>query len=106
MKRKTEEKDVAVSQSFSPPWCRYAGTGKTMAAMRYGWEHGFAAVEFDVMLSKDQRPVVIHDEEFGRTVAGSGKVSGHDADFIMQQDAGAWFSADYKESLCRTTHLW
>jgi glycerophosphoryl diester phosphodiesterase len=116
MKRKTEEKMWPYPKVLAHRGAGTLAPENTMAAMRYGWEHGFAAVEFDVMLSKDQRPVVIHDEDFGRTVAGSGKVPGHDAAFIMQQDAGAWFSADYKGepvpdyasvvNFCRSRGIW
>ena len=44
----------------------------TLAAMQCSYNMGFKAVEFDVMLSKDNRPFLHHDEEFGRTVKSSG----------------------------------
>jgi len=65
----------------------------TLAAMRCGWEHGFAAVEFDVMLSKDGVPVLMHDPEFGRTVAGNGRVADTLAADLQKLDVGKWFSA-------------
>lgn len=67
----------------------------TIAAMHCGLQHGFHAVEFDVMLSADGVPVVLHDARLGRTVRGAGKVSDHAASALMQMDAGAWFSAAY-----------
>lgn len=63
----------------------------TMAAMRCGLSHGFRAVEFDVMLSADGVPVLMHDPVFGRTVAGEGTVSGSTAQALGAMDAGAWF---------------
>ena len=36
----------------------------TLAAMRCGLSHGFRAVEFDVMLSGDGVPVLMHDPVF------------------------------------------
>jgi glycerophosphoryl diester phosphodiesterase len=63
----------------------------TLAAMRCGLAHGFHAVEFDVMLSKDGVPVVIHDPDFGRTIGGVGKVSDHTALELTAMDAGSWF---------------
>lgn len=68
----------------------------TLAAMRCGWEHGFAAVEFDVMLSKDGVPVLMHDPEFGRTVAGSGSVADTLAADLQTLDAGKWLADSFK----------
>ena len=67
----------------------------TLAAMRVGLEHGFHAVEFDVMLSKDEIPVLMHDHQFGRTVSGVGMVSECDARQLSAMDAGSWFSDAY-----------
>lgn len=63
----------------------------TLAAMRCGLAHGFRAVEFDVMLSSDRIPVVVHDPEFGRTVHGRGKVYETTAATLAAMDAGSWF---------------
>lgn len=68
----------------------------TLAAMQCGLEHGFAAVEFDVMLSKDGIPVLMHDPEFGRTVAGNGHVADTPAADLQKMDAGQWFSERFK----------
>jgi glycerophosphoryl diester phosphodiesterase len=67
----------------------------TFAGLRCGLAHGFRAVEFDVMLSKDGIPVVLHDAELGRTVAGAGSVSDHHSDALSQMDAGNWFGAAF-----------
>ena len=67
----------------------------TLAAMRCGLAHGFHAVEFDVMLSRDGVPVVIHDPEFGRTIAGAGKVSDCTAQELAAMDAGSWFGPEF-----------
>lgn len=63
----------------------------TLAALRCGLEHGFHAVEFDVMLSRDGECVVVHDPVLGRTVRGAGKVSDHSARQLAAMDAGSWF---------------
>lgn len=63
----------------------------TLAAMRCGLAHGFHAVEFDVMLSGDGVPVLMHDPCFGRTVRGIGKVCEASASQLAAMDAGAWF---------------
>jgi glycerophosphoryl diester phosphodiesterase len=63
--------------------------------MRCGLSHGFRAVEFDVMLSSDGVPVLMHDASFGRTVAGPGCVPGNTAEALRAMDAGAWFNASF-----------
>jgi glycerophosphoryl diester phosphodiesterase len=67
----------------------------TLAAMRCGLAHGFHAVEFDVMLTRDGVPVVLHDPVLGRTVAGSGSVADVTARVLTQRDAGVWFNAKF-----------
>jgi glycerophosphoryl diester phosphodiesterase len=46
----------------------------TLGAIRLGASMGFAGVEFDVMLSGDAMPVIIHDETVDRTTDGRGEV--------------------------------
>jgi glycerophosphoryl diester phosphodiesterase len=67
----------------------------TLAGLRRGMEAGFRAIEFDVMLARDGVPVVLHDPELGRTVAGSGSVADIDAHDLAARDAGTWFGPGY-----------
>jgi glycerophosphoryl diester phosphodiesterase len=67
----------------------------TLAAFECGFNHGFRAVEFDVMLTKDLIPVVVHDEELGRTIAGEGLICDTLAADLVQMDAGSWFGAEF-----------
>jgi glycerophosphoryl diester phosphodiesterase len=67
----------------------------TLAAMRCGLAYGFRAVEFDVMLSGDGIPVLMHDPHFGRTVRGAGKVCETAARELRAMDAGAWFGPQF-----------
>ena len=88
----------------------------TLAAMQCGLDYGFSAVEFDVMLSKDGIPVLMHDPEFGRTVSGKGCVADSDAVDLQRMDAGRWFSdkfigetvPTYEEVVrfCRANGIW
>lgn len=88
----------------------------TIAALRCGLAHGFHAVEFDVMLAGDGVPVVLHDPELGRTVAGSGKVPDFAAAALLRMDAGAWFGPAFAGEtvpgyaavfdFCRTHRIW
>lgn len=67
----------------------------TLAAMRCGLAHGFHAVEFDVMLSQDGVPVLMHDPQFGRTVRGTGRVCDTAAAQLAAMDAGSWFGPQF-----------
>jgi len=88
----------------------------TLAALRCGLAHGFRAVEFDVMLSKDSVPVLMHDPDFGRTVSGKGKVGETSAQALSCMDAGSWFATafagepvpDYRQAadFCRANRIW
>jgi glycerophosphoryl diester phosphodiesterase len=62
----------------------------TLEAMQLAHRMGFGAVEFDVMLSRDHVPVLMHDPQFGRTVQGTGEVAAHTAAQLTQMNAGAW----------------
>ena len=67
----------------------------TLAALRCGLAYGYRAVEFDVMLASDGVPVVVHDPELGRTVAGSGHVNHYTAAQLGAMEAGAWFGPQF-----------
>lgn len=64
----------------------------TLAALRCGYEHGFRAVEFDVMMLADGALVLMHDTELGRTVPGRGPVIEQTYASLSAADAGAWFA--------------
>jgi glycerophosphoryl diester phosphodiesterase len=88
----------------------------TLAAMRCGLSRGFHAVEFDVMLSRDGVPVLMHDPYFGRTVPGAGKVCETTAQELSAMDAGAWFGSQFAGEpvptleqvvdFCTQNHIW
>ena len=84
-----------------PKIVAHRGGGKlapenTIAAMRCGLNHGFRGVEFDVMLTKDGVPVVMHDPQLGRTVAGEGSIAELTAQDLTARDAGAWFGEAFE----------
>ncbi|WP_293780998.1 glycerophosphodiester phosphodiesterase [uncultured Oxalicibacterium sp.] len=68
----------------------------TIAAMRCGLDRGYRGVEFDVMLTKDGIPVVMHDPELGRTVAGEGSIADFTVQELIVRDAGAWFGPEFE----------
>ena len=84
-----------------PKVVAHRGGGKlapenTLAGLRCGIEHGFHAVEFDVMLARDDVPVVVHDPFLGRTIPGSGNIFDYDAAELVTMDAGSWFAPRFK----------
>jgi glycerophosphoryl diester phosphodiesterase len=88
----------------------------TLAGIRKAAQLGFGAVEFDVMLSADRVPLLIHDETLERTTNGHGTVAGTPFEKFASLDAGAWFGDEYRDErvpsfelaarLCIELHLW
>jgi glycerophosphoryl diester phosphodiesterase len=74
----------------------------TMAGLAAGVAHGHNAVEFDVMLSADEVPVLMHDATFGRTIAGRGNIAETDAATLVTLDAGAWFDPAFEGEMIPT----
>ncbi|MGM0651862.1 MAG: glycerophosphodiester phosphodiesterase [Bacillota bacterium] len=70
----------------------------TIIAFDKALEIGADGIEFDVQLSKDSVPVVIHDETLNRTTDGDGNV----ADFTLAElkalDAGSWFAPLFSQA--------
>lgn len=64
----------------------------TLPAFELALRQGADGVEFDVHLSADGIPVVIHDARLERTTSGSGRVSEHRAGALRRLDAGSWFN--------------
>ena len=76
-----------------PRWFAHRGGGSlapenTLAGIRLAARLGFKAVEFDVMLSGDGTPVLIHDETLERTTNGFGKVCETPDSVLFSLDAG------------------
>ena len=67
----------------------------TIAAFQKAYELGCRFVEFDVMLSQDGEPFVIHDTSLKRTTNGRGDVGQVSAEYLHSLDAGSWFSSAF-----------
>ena len=61
----------------------------TLAGLPIAAALGYRAVEFDVMLSADGTPWLIHDETLERTTDGQGKVCDSGDAVLATLDAGA-----------------
>jgi glycerophosphoryl diester phosphodiesterase len=67
----------------------------TLGAIKFGYQLGFRAVEFDVMLAADAVPILMHDPVFGRTILASGSVPNSTSAELLTMDAGGWHSAKF-----------
>jgi glycerophosphoryl diester phosphodiesterase len=63
----------------------------TLAALRLAVEAGADGVEFDVRLSRDNVPVVIHDRDLRRVTGSGALVSELTASELGKTDVGSWF---------------
>ena len=73
----------------------HRGAGKlapenTLAAMKLGHQLGQQMVEFDVKLSADDLPVLMHDASLDRTTNGSGPLRQLTWEQLRGLDAGRW----------------
>lgn len=64
----------------------------TMAAFQKAIEAGADGIEFDVRLSRDAVPVVIHDDTLRRTASRPERVADLPADELRTVNVGSWFS--------------
>jgi glycerophosphoryl diester phosphodiesterase len=88
----------------------------TLAGLRMAASLGYRGVEFDVMLSADGTPVLIHDETLERTTSGRGRVADTSDAELARLDAGSWHSAPFAgeplpsfgdaAELCQALGLW
>lgn len=67
----------------------------TLPAMRAAAEQGANWVEIDVKITKDSRPVIIHDDKVDRTTNGTGYVAGLTFDEIRALDARNGFGEQF-----------
>ena len=88
----------------------------TLAGLRLAQRIGVRGVEFDVMLSADGVPLLIHDETLDRTTTGHGQVCHQSAGAIRLFDAGVNHHASYEHEVvpnlseamecCSALNLW
>lgn len=74
----------------------------TLAAFRQAHAVGARWVEFDVRLTADGRPVVIHDATLDRTTSGRGAVAATPLAALGDLDAGEWFDPDFAGEMVPT----
>ena len=73
----------------------------TLAGFRTGLQFGYRAAEFDVMLTRDEVPILMHDPQRGRTLPGTGQIAETDWAQLRELDAGAWHGPSFAgERIC------
>jgi glycerophosphoryl diester phosphodiesterase len=70
----------------------FAAPENTLAAFSRALHEGADGIEFDVRLSRDEVPVVIHDDTLWRTAKNKKAVAALSADELSQIDVGSWFN--------------
>ena len=73
-----------------------AAPENTLASLRKAKELGASWVEFDVKLTRDGCPVLIHDERLERTTSGRGEVALTTLEELQKLDAGGWFAPAFR----------
>lgn len=73
-----------------------AAPENTLSAYRLAKENGFGYAECDVVFTKDNVPVLLHDSSIDRTSDGEGKVRDYTYEELLQYDFGSWFSEEFK----------
>ena len=78
-----------------PTHWAHRGAGKlapenTLAAIRHGASLGYRMFEFDVKLSGDGVPFLLHDATLERTTSGAGVAGALTWSHLSALDAGGW----------------
>lgn len=67
----------------------------TLASIETAASIGVEWVELDVKLTKDNVPIIFHDEELDRTTNGTGLVAETNYEDLRDLDAGSWFGDSF-----------
>ena len=67
----------------------------TMPAFKLAYQLKSEGIETDVQLTKDNIPVLIHDEHVKRTTNGTGYIKELSFEQLRQLDAGSWHSKEF-----------
>jgi len=73
-----------------------AAPENTLASLRKAKELGTTWVEFDVKLTQDSVPILMHDDRLERTTDGRGPVALTTLAELQKLDAGGWFGPQFR----------
>lgn len=76
----------------------YLAPENTVSSAKLAWERGADAVEVDIHLTKDNRIMVIHDKNTGRTCGGKTNLAIAKTPSVLLRDldAGSWKGEEFK----------
>ena len=83
-----------------------AAPENTISALKKAKAKGASSVEFDVQLTRDQKPIIFHDDTLSRTTNGRGRVCDTDFAKIKMLDAGSWFSPEFIDERVPSLQQW
>jgi glycerophosphoryl diester phosphodiesterase len=92
--------ESASIETVLPPVIGHRGAAayapeNTLAGLRKACSLGCRWVEFDVRLTADNQPVLLHDNRLERTTNGRGRVSALSLAAVRRYDAGQWFHSAF-----------
>lgn len=67
----------------------------TLEGIHTAADLGIEWVELDVKLTKDEIPIIFHDDTLDRTTSGSGNVADKTYEEIKELDAGSWYGESF-----------
>lgn len=74
----------------------------TLIAYKESRKHGFHYVECDVAFTKDNVPVLLHDDTIDRTSNGTGAIAELTYDELLMFDFGGWKGEQYRKTTIPT----
>lgn len=94
-----------------PSFIAHRGASKvapenTIVALLRAHALGAKWIEFDVMLTRDDQPIIFHDDTLDRTTNGHGKVVETMSTVVASLDAGSWFGAEFQHEKIPTLKDW
>lgn len=76
----------------------------TLAGIHTAADMGIKWVELDVKITKDQVPILFHDDDVERTTNTTGPIAEMTLDEVKKLDAGTWFSESFLGTQVPTLH--
>ncbi len=86
--------DVPIPIVIGHRGCAGEAPENTLVSFERALDQGAAILETDAHLTRDDVPVLMHDDDVGGSTEGAGRVSEVDLAELQQLDAGYRFSAD------------
>jgi glycerophosphoryl diester phosphodiesterase len=88
--------DITLPRVIGHRGAAAAAPENTLASLRKARNLGATWVEFDVKLTRDGVPVLMHDERLERTTSGRGQVAHTSLEELEKLDAGGWFGPAFR----------